>query len=371
VNHKYILYSLLFAILFQGCASLSQEECKQGDWMGIGYQDGSKGYPESRFNKHNAACAEYKIQANFSAYQQGHQRGLEQVYCKPRNGYYVGLNGRGYGNVCPSHMEGAFLAAYRYGHDIYRMQNDANRISTEIRKSNTSITRLDQQIDLLQQQMQHSNHRQDIKHHITGESNELVVRLGGKIANTISSLHLSHSKRRVYTMIKLATKRGEYQAQLDWLREYRQYTRNVNTQQLRHKIRDLDHKISDIKTQLIRQARGPKPVQKINSLIELTEYTGVLATQQRILKHLPGPPQRKDLARFHYRHELPELKNQAHRNRQAGSPAHGKSRQQLRHELHQARLQRDRELHRLDDLNHQLRLLEQDIRHQKASSPYR
>ncbi|EIJ41773.1 Protein of unknown function (DUF2799) [Beggiatoa alba B18LD] len=113
---KKTLFMMSWVVLWQlsGCASLSQEECQQGDWRNIGYNDGAQGYQAERFSEHQKACSEYKIRPDFSLYKQGHDNGIVS-YCRPNNGYDVGQRLNSYEGVCPSHLENAFLEAYLDG----------------------------------------------------------------------------------------------------------------------------------------------------------------------------------------------------------------------------------------------------------------
>ena len=45
---KNIIFCLATAGLLASCATLSEEACRQGDWRGIGYVDGTEGRLETR-----------------------------------------------------------------------------------------------------------------------------------------------------------------------------------------------------------------------------------------------------------------------------------------------------------------------------------
>ena len=86
--------------LLGGCASVSKEQCVQGDWYGIGYSDGVAGYPATRLGAHRRACAEVGIIPDARAWEDGRRAGLRR-YCTPDNAYRQGKNGRRLSNVCP------------------------------------------------------------------------------------------------------------------------------------------------------------------------------------------------------------------------------------------------------------------------------
>ena len=116
-----------------GCATLSKEECLQGDWRGIGYRDGTYGYHLNRIEEHQQACADYHVTPDINAYQAGRDEGL-LVYCTPQNGFHLGERIEEYnGNICPSYLESAFLEQYKQGlQSAYR----SNKRDLEKQESN-------------------------------------------------------------------------------------------------------------------------------------------------------------------------------------------------------------------------------------------
>jgi len=66
----------LCLLLLNGCATLSKEQCSQGDWYRIGYQNGAEGRPASIFDKHQKACGEYNIRLDQGQYKAGRKIGL-------------------------------------------------------------------------------------------------------------------------------------------------------------------------------------------------------------------------------------------------------------------------------------------------------
>lgn len=111
------------AVLLGSCATLSQADCRQGDWRGIGYVDGTSGYPVSRVDEHADACKEYGIAPNRTAYIQGRAEGLRQ-YCTPEGGWRAGRNGSEYAGVCQGSSQDAFLYAYNLGTEIASSERD-------------------------------------------------------------------------------------------------------------------------------------------------------------------------------------------------------------------------------------------------------
>ena len=128
-----------------GCASLSQEECLTGDWHGIGYSDGVQGKVESVLAEHQEACSEYQIKLDLQDYLNGRQQGLK-TYCKPDNGYRLGLNGSTYHYVCPETDQSAFLSMYSKGKAQYDQQQKVKKLERELRQLQRQQDSLEEQI---------------------------------------------------------------------------------------------------------------------------------------------------------------------------------------------------------------------------------
>lgn len=119
------------ALLMNGCASMSSEECMATDWSAVGYEDGARGYTSDRFGHHRKACAKHGVTADFGAYQSGRNRGLQE-YCQPGRGFDVGASGGRYLGVCDVQLEGDFLDAYNAGHHLYTLRSNVNRAVSSI-----------------------------------------------------------------------------------------------------------------------------------------------------------------------------------------------------------------------------------------------
>lgn len=122
-----ITLSILFAAgaVLNGCATLSEEQCLIGDWYGIGVSDGAAGYSYDRLSDHTEACAEHGVLPNSRLYEDGRQEGLRS-FCTPQVGFREGRQGDGYAGVCPSHLEGDFLAGYSDGRIVHAAQQVYN-----------------------------------------------------------------------------------------------------------------------------------------------------------------------------------------------------------------------------------------------------
>ncbi len=124
------------AILFilGGCASMDAAECVTADWRALGYEDGAEGRGASYLGERRKACADHGVTPDFEAYMAGRDNGLAH-FCRPQNGYRLGLRGRRYSGVCPSEREDAFLAAHADGYGLYKRRAAVSRIANRLRKS--------------------------------------------------------------------------------------------------------------------------------------------------------------------------------------------------------------------------------------------
>jgi hypothetical protein len=119
---------------------MDKAECRTADWRSVGYEDGRKGLSETALGSHRKACADHGVTPDFTAYMDGHGRGIAQ-FCRPQNGYRLGTNGYRYGGVCPAALEAAFLDAHADGFGLYKRRATVNRLRKRInRKHNRSKT---------------------------------------------------------------------------------------------------------------------------------------------------------------------------------------------------------------------------------------
>jgi hypothetical protein len=125
------LTGLLCVIFLSGCATLSQEECRRGDWFGLGVRDGLAGETRSRLSDHIKACFEYGIAINNQAYFAGREQGLHD-YCRIDNAFDVGLSGRQYQHVCPPSIDGLFGHYHSAAFTVYEHRAELDRLDQDI-----------------------------------------------------------------------------------------------------------------------------------------------------------------------------------------------------------------------------------------------
>lgn len=148
VKHTMVFVACLSLVL-QGCSTMNEKECVVADWQAIGYEDGSRGYSESRFGKYRKACAEYGIKANFASYQTGHTRGLRR-YCTPERAYNLGKSNAQFPNICPTDLIGDMRYGYDLGKNLYRQKSALYERMDELKHK---IQVIDDDISLLSEEL--------------------------------------------------------------------------------------------------------------------------------------------------------------------------------------------------------------------------
>ena len=133
-----------------GCASLSESECKEGDWRSIGFKDGRSGQPVVRIQDHVKACKKHGIHPDPALYTEGRQSGL-RLYCTPKSGYNTGLYGRTYYNVCPPSVASGFLAGRNLGEQLRRAESSFNSAKSNIERLKGDRARIKEKIADLRQ----------------------------------------------------------------------------------------------------------------------------------------------------------------------------------------------------------------------------
>ena len=123
-------WSKFFALIFYvSCASMNEEECKNGNWNAIGIKDGINGSALNQYKKHEEACSKYGVSVDLAEYKNGRNEGL-QTYCTPENGYEIGSNGKKYYNVCSNQK---FNKNYKLGRKVYELESEIHKLENEIK----------------------------------------------------------------------------------------------------------------------------------------------------------------------------------------------------------------------------------------------
>lgn len=122
-------------VLVSGCSkpprSVTENQCMAGDWETLGYRDGVNGHRSTRLLAHQDACGELGVVPERETYRRGWRLGIAE-YCRPDNGFDLGLRGIAYGNVCPDELEARFLDAHADGFAIFAARRACAATETSI-----------------------------------------------------------------------------------------------------------------------------------------------------------------------------------------------------------------------------------------------
>lgn len=149
--HHAILWSLLLCLLastLPGCnkhASVSENQCKAGDWQTLGYRDGALGQRSSRLLAHYDACVEIGVTPDRETYMLGWREGIAE-YCRPDHGFAEGSRNVEYRNVCPEELESAFLEGYSQGRLLYQARRAVADLEHAIQRKEHRVTAIDSEI---------------------------------------------------------------------------------------------------------------------------------------------------------------------------------------------------------------------------------
>ncbi|MDJ0637272.1 MAG: DUF2799 domain-containing protein [Paracoccaceae bacterium] len=134
---------ILFAplLFLAACATLSESECRAGDWYAIGKKDGANGRQSSFLQQHAKACADYGIRPDQTAWEEGRRDGLP-LYCTRRRAFEEGRRGKHLSPVCPSSQLAELTRANERGLRVNRIEQDIREIENDIRQINSELASL-------------------------------------------------------------------------------------------------------------------------------------------------------------------------------------------------------------------------------------
>lgn len=124
----------ILVVALGGCAGMGSDECRTADWRAVGYEDGVQGRSPAYFGTRRKECAEHGVTADFDAYLAGRAEGLAH-FCRPQNGYQLGVQGRPDPGVCPVVLEAAFVAAHADGYGLYERAAAVERLRKRLHYS--------------------------------------------------------------------------------------------------------------------------------------------------------------------------------------------------------------------------------------------
>lgn len=131
----------LAAIGLTACATLSENECRAGNWYAIGKNDGAQGRPVSFLAQHAKACIDYGITPDRAAWARGRADGVP-LYCTPSNAFKEGRRGKHLSPVCPATDLSVLERANQRGLRLNRIELEIREIEGDIRDINSELARL-------------------------------------------------------------------------------------------------------------------------------------------------------------------------------------------------------------------------------------
>ncbi|MEM8956632.1 MAG: DUF2799 domain-containing protein [Pseudomonadota bacterium] len=120
------------------CEPITEDECRAGDWRGIGVADGASGRSPDRINAYAETCAKIGIVPDARAWRAGREEGLKR-YCTPENAYRIGRNGTRLAPYCPAGQRAVLSQANITGLQYHEL-------STQIEQLGAQANDLDRQI---------------------------------------------------------------------------------------------------------------------------------------------------------------------------------------------------------------------------------
>lgn len=139
MHKRYVMPAVAMMLALSGCSSISEEECRLGDWYQMGLADGQKG-KKNYSAIYSEECAEYGVTVDLKSYQEGRREGLTS-YCTYENGTLVGQSNASYENVCPADLARDFLSGYTPYHNLAQAQS---RLSSAESSVNNYKARLEE-----------------------------------------------------------------------------------------------------------------------------------------------------------------------------------------------------------------------------------
>lgn len=134
--------ALTVLIVLGSCATLSESECKTGEWTVVGFEDGAQGRQPEFIAQHREACAEYGIAPDLDEYLAGRERGLVQ-YCTPQRAYDLGRQARPVANVCPAALSQQLDTANYQGREYRRLSDEIRQLEREIDEYEAELAAVD------------------------------------------------------------------------------------------------------------------------------------------------------------------------------------------------------------------------------------
>ncbi len=121
------LCALLFiAAVNASCVSMSESECRSGDWRAYGAADAAQGSVSEKQPARIKACQDHGVKPDLASYAVGMKEG-QKAYCTPKGGWQIGYHGGSYDNSCPKETAAATVHAMSLAKEIYIAQSEVDQ----------------------------------------------------------------------------------------------------------------------------------------------------------------------------------------------------------------------------------------------------
>lgn len=118
-------------LAFLTSCALTEKQCQEGNWRGIGLNDGKNGRDLDHVANHVKACSKHGITVDEQLWALGRAEGLE-TYCTPRSAYESEANGRNFKVYnCPESAQGELSNAAKQGERYYDISRRIARLDSE------------------------------------------------------------------------------------------------------------------------------------------------------------------------------------------------------------------------------------------------
>ncbi len=141
------LFAAIAVLFLVGCASpsVSENQCRAGDWESVGFRDGTSGLASTRILAHQEACGEFGIYPDRVTYLAGWDDGNSQ-FCTADNGFKMGKRGARNSGVCPSRDFPGFADAYADGREIYEAGRTVRSLENQLTAAENRLQSIKQEI---------------------------------------------------------------------------------------------------------------------------------------------------------------------------------------------------------------------------------
>lgn len=132
------------ALTLAACASkpsVSEFQCKAGDWESIGYRDGISGIESTQILTHQEACGEFGIVPDRNRYLAGWESGVRE-YCTFDNGFNLGERGGRKNSLCKGELQEPFATGFEDGRKLYLARREVDRITNQLRSHDSRLVEI-------------------------------------------------------------------------------------------------------------------------------------------------------------------------------------------------------------------------------------